>query len=549
MLYRPLLICFGLLWTVMAQFATPLAAEVIWRGDFETGDLSQWRGAPKSEAIHVVTDIVREGKYAVRIDGSNQARRGERDRIEFQHQPVPPGTAPGTERYFGWSVYLPQQFSADSHFVGYFETRNSWRQVLSFEAKGADLLFTTRVPYARRWQGPGRLTPGRWHDFAVHVRWSRDPQEGFVAMWFDGELVVPQTHTATLLDENVAFFQLGIIRPTSETPETMYIDHIVEATTLAEVTPPPALNTGEQLTDVSKESTPKSTAEPTVVVDLWPGKPVDDVGIEAEERFFALQVRGKAHTVAGQPTKWLTNVSRPTLSVYLPPRETNTGVAMLICPGGGYHNLGWDVEGEEIAAWLNSRGLTGIILKYRCPRRPSDPKGVPPDGPLKDAQRAVSLVRSRAAEWGIDPQKIGMVGFSAGGHLVGATATRFEPRTYAPLDKIDKVSCRPDFGVCCYSGYFKFNEQGDLSPTVRARADAPPLLFIHAADDPISSCDHSITFFTALKNAGARSELHIYATGGHGFGVRDVQQTCTGWTERCLDWLHAEGLLKPKEKD
>ncbi len=138
----------------------PLLAEVIWRGDFETGDLSQWRGAPKSDAVHVVTDIVREGRYAVRIDGTNAARRGDRDRIEFQHQPAPPGTAEGTERYFGWSVYLPQAFSRESHAVGYFESRNSWRQLMSWEAQGTDLLFTTRVPYARRWQGSGRLTPG-----------------------------------------------------------------------------------------------------------------------------------------------------------------------------------------------------------------------------------------------------------------------------------------------------------------------------------------------------------------------------------------------------
>src|SRR5438045_9636103 len=128
---------------------------------------------------------------------------------------------------------------------------------------------------------------------------------------------------------------------------------------------------------------------------------------------------------------------------------------MLICPGGGYHNLGWDVEGEEVAAWLNSLRITGVILKYRCPRRPGDVKGVPPLGPLKDAQRAVSLVRSRAKEWGIDPAKIGMVGFSAGGHLVGATATAFEKRPYAAIDDIDKRSCRPALAIRRYSAYVR----------------------------------------------------------------------------------------------
>jgi acetyl esterase/lipase len=289
------------------------------------------------------------------------------------------------------------------------------------------------------------------------------------------------------------------------------------------------------------------TAEPTVA-DLWPaGRVADDVGIPGEEHFFELVIKGKPHTIAGRSTKWLTDVTRPQLSIYRPPADKNTGVAMLICPGGGYHKLGWDVEGEEIARWLNSAGMTGIILKYRCPRRPGDTPNVPPDGPLKDAQRAVSLVRHRASEWGIDPRKIGMVGFSAGGHLVGATATRFEKRTYAALDEIDRVSCRPDFGVMCYSGYFKLNDAGELSPTVRAMAEAPPLLFIHAADDPISSVEHSITFYLALKRAGAPVELHAYREGGHGFGVRDIGKPCVGWTDRTVDWLSSEGFLTKRE--
>ncbi|MEZ0268389.1 MAG: heparin lyase I family protein, partial [Phycisphaerae bacterium] len=160
------------------------------------------------------------------------------DRIEFQHQPEPPGTAEGTERYFGWSVFLPQKLTNDHHCLGYFETRNSWSQLLSFEASGADVRYTTRVPYALHWTGKDKLTPGRWHDFAVHVLWSRDPKKGFVEVWFDGEQVVPKTMTATLRDENPAFFQIGLFRKTSEVPETVVIDHVVEATTLADVTPP-----------------------------------------------------------------------------------------------------------------------------------------------------------------------------------------------------------------------------------------------------------------------------------------------------------------------
>jgi hypothetical protein len=228
----------GLLSAIPLLVGAP-PAEVLWRADFETGTLEQWKSAPKSDGIKIVQEPVREGKYACRIDGSNAARRGALDRIEFQHQPLPPGTAEGTERYFGWSVYLPQKFTDIHHNVGYFETRNSWSQLLSFEAKGEDLKFTTRVPYKVQWTGTGKLTSGRWHDFVLHVFWSRDPAKGFVEVWFDGEKVVPLVKTATLKDENVAFFQLGFMRATSDVPESIIIDHIVEATTLEAVTPPP----------------------------------------------------------------------------------------------------------------------------------------------------------------------------------------------------------------------------------------------------------------------------------------------------------------------
>jgi hypothetical protein len=216
-------------------------AQVIWRGDFETGTLDQWKGAPKSDGIKIVKEPVREGKYALRIDGTNAARRGTLDRIEFQHQPDPPGTAEGTERYFSWSIYLPKKFTDVLHVVGYFETRNSWSQLMSFEARGEDLQFSTRVPYNLRWTGKGKLTPGRWHDFIVHVLWSRDPAQGFVEVWFDSEKVVPLAKTATLKDENVAFFQVGFARETSDVPESILIDHVVEATTLKDVTPPAPL--------------------------------------------------------------------------------------------------------------------------------------------------------------------------------------------------------------------------------------------------------------------------------------------------------------------
>ncbi len=287
---------------------------------------------------------------------------------------------------------------------------------------------------------------------------------------------------------------------------------------------------------------PPASAQNPLVVPIWPGKAADDVGIAGEEKLFELKVNGKPYLVAGKPTQWLTNVSKPTLTIYRPAKEKDTGAAMLICPGGGFHNLGWDVEGTEVAEWLNTQGITGIILKYRCPRRPGDAAGVPPAGPLKDAQRAVSLVRSKAKEWGIDPQRMGMVGFSAGGHLVGSTCTNFEKRTYEAIDAIDTVSCRPDFGIMAYSGYFKVKD--GLSPTVGTPAATPPLFFVHASDDTISEVEHSISFYLALKRAKIDAELHVYASGGHGFGVRKSEEPCTAWTESCVNWLRKKGLLK-----
>jgi hypothetical protein len=217
---------------------TPLRAEVLFRGDFETGNLEGWGGtAVKNPAVRVVSDPVRAGKYALRIDGSNAARRGDRDRIELQHQPPPEGTAEGAERYYAWSILFPEKPTPGVHNAGYFEARNAWRQLMSLEVRGEDILYTTRVPYARRWEGKGRFTPGKWHDFVVHVLWSRDPKKGFVEVWFDGEKVVERTPTATLLDENRAFLQLGLMRETSDQPETIYVDHVLEGTTLEDVRP------------------------------------------------------------------------------------------------------------------------------------------------------------------------------------------------------------------------------------------------------------------------------------------------------------------------
>lgn len=284
-------------------------------------------------------------------------------------------------------------------------------------------------------------------------------------------------------------------------------------------------------------------AEP-LVVDLWPGKVPGDVGIDGTETSRIYE----SPLLAG-PTKLITNVTKPTLTIYKPAKEKNTGTAMLICPGGGYHNLFWELEGEEVAAWLNSQGMTGIILKYRCPRRPGDVKGEPPLGPLLDAQRAVSLVRSRAVEWGLDSKRIGMVGFSAGGHLALAAATSFEKREYEPIDAIDKTSCRPDFAVLCYSGYLKAKDKDETSPGIRVPADTPPILLAHSSDDSISNAEHSVFMYLALKRAGIPTELHIYATGEHDFGVRQNEKLPSTWTHLCVNWLRNQKLLTPNSNE
>lgn len=277
-----------------------------------------------------------------------------------------------------------------------------------------------------------------------------------------------------------------------------------------------------------------------LVVELWPGKVPGDAGISGQEN-------SRVYTSKFvQNTRLITNVTRPTLTMYRPTKEMNTGTAMLICPGGGYHDLFWELEGEEVAAWLNTQGMTGIILKYRCPRRPGDKVGVPPLGPLLDAQRAVSMVRSRASEWGIHPNRIGMVGFSAGGHLALATAVGFHERRYTPVDAYDQASCRPDFAVPCYSGYLKEKDRDAVPESIRIPADAPPIFLAHSSDDSISQVEHSVIMYLALHRAGVPTEMHIYSTGEHDFGVRQNEKLPSSWPQLCLNWLRSRELFTAK---
>jgi acetyl esterase/lipase len=284
---------------------------------------------------------------------------------------------------------------------------------------------------------------------------------------------------------------------------------------------------------------PVMGAEQALVVPLWPGEPPEEPGTIGPEKVLLSPKLDRKQVEVTEPTRLVTNVTRPTLSLYRPDKDKDTGTAVLICPGGGYWNLYWQLEGEEVAAWLNSLGVTGIILKYRVPRRPDEPRGVPARRPLQDAQRAVRLVRSKAKEWGIDPQRIGLIGFSAGGHLAVATAASFERRSYEPIDGIDRVSCRPDFAIAAYPGYL--NEE--LASGLKVPAGTPPVFLAHGGADPISSPEHSVAAYLALKQAGASAELHIYATATHDFGVRLSAEPCSTWTESCARWLRHQGFL------
>ena len=290
---------------------------------------------------------------------------------------------------------------------------------------------------------------------------------------------------------------------------------------------------------------PALGADPPLVIEVWPDKASGESGNIGAERTRMSPKLDRKQVEVTEQTRLITDVTKPTLTIYRPAKEKDTETAILICPGGGYWDLYWQLEGEEVAGWLNSIGVTGIILKYRVPRHPDEPKGEPARRPLQDAQRAVSLVRSKAKEWGVNPQRIGIVGFSAGGHLAIATATSFEKRTYAPMDDIDNISCRPDFAILVYPGYLKVKDKDELAPGLRIPAGTPPVFLAHGGADIISPPEHSVLMYLALRRAGIPAELHVYATAAHDFGVRPSEHPCSTWTESCAAWLRHQGFLKP----
>jgi acetyl esterase/lipase len=270
---------------------------------------------------------------------------------------------------------------------------------------------------------------------------------------------------------------------------------------------------------------------------IWPGTPPD------------AQFGPPPNTEKWTPGS-IENVSRPAMTVYSP-RAHNTGVAIVVFPGGGYQGLAIDIEGTEVCDWLTPRGITCVLLKYRVPdtgphhddrcRCQLNPKA---PMALQDAQRTLGLLRLHAAEYRIDPHKIGVLGFSAGGHLTTDISTHFEKRAYPPIDAADKQSCRPDFAVALYPGHLWIDDKKfELNPNVPVTRNTPPTFIVQAENDPVDSINNSLVYYIALKNAGVPVEMHLYAQGGHAFGLRRTRFPITAWPQLVETWLRTIGII------
>lgn len=268
----------------------------------------------------------------------------------------------------------------------------------------------------------------------------------------------------------------------------------------------------------------------------------------------------RAHMVAGRPWTAVTHVNRPTMTVY-PPTAKNTGAAVVVFPGGGFQVLAIDLEGTEVCNWLTSIGVTCVLLKYRVPSMPDDwkckcyPHGadavsVPA---LQDAQRTIRLMRLHAARWHVDPHRIGVIGFSAGGYLVAETSADFGRSAYTPIDAADKESDRPNFAIAIYPGHMIADQYtanrygipvGALNPNLHFTRAAPPTFVLQTEDAETDPVDESLAYYTALAKAGVPAELHIYAQGGHAFGLRPTKLPITRWPSLVETWLHTIGILE-----
>jgi acetyl esterase/lipase len=273
-------------------------------------------------------------------------------------------------------------------------------------------------------------------------------------------------------------------------------------------------------------------------ISLWPKGAPDEKGDVGMEHDLST---ASSRLVAGQRVIRLANVSNPAITVYRPSKRKDNGAAVLVCPGGAYGILAMDLEGTETCQWLNSIGVTGVLLKYRVPKRPGDDKHILP---LQDAQRALGLVRYHAKEWKLDPKRIGILGFSAGGHLTVHLCNDFDKRAYEPVDDADQVSCRPDFALAIYPAYLVVKDQKTkLAPEFTVTSNTPPTFLMQTEDDGLG-VESSLTYYLALKNAHVPAEMHLYAVGGHGYGLRGPGKLSNSWPKRAEEWLRGLGLLE-----
>ena len=278
-------------------------------------------------------------------------------------------------------------------------------------------------------------------------------------------------------------------------------------------------------------------AEPSKVVELWPAEPPGEKGAVGEEHD---TTKSDGRTVAGKRVTRIGNVSRPTLSIFRPAPEKDTGSAVMVCPGGGYNIVAIDLEGTEVCEWLNSVGVTAGLLKYRVPKRAGDDSHTLP---LQDAQRALGLLRHRARDWGVATNRIGALGFSAGGHLVASLSNNYDKRAYPVIDDADKESCRPDFAVLIYPGYLVSKENDKVAAELMVSDRTPPTFLVMAADDPVR-VENVLCYSLALRKAKVPFELHVYPEGGHGYGLRPQKDLpVTTWPLRLADWMRVQNLL------
>ncbi len=279
-----------------------------------------------------------------------------------------------------------------------------------------------------------------------------------------------------------------------------------------------------------------SAATPT---RLWPATaPGETTPLPAE----ADVTKPSDNIVAGRPVIRLGNVSDPTLTIYQAPADKNTGATIVVFPGGGYHIVALDLEGTEVCEWLNERGINAVLVKYRVPRREGRAKHA---APLQDAQRAIGLVRQQAPALGLDPNRIGVLGFSAGGHLAATVSNNYGRRTYPEIDDADRVSCRPDFTVLIYPAYLTDPEKNDtIAPELPLAADTPPTFLVMTQDDPVRA-ENAVHYYLGLKRAGVPAELHLYPKGGHGYGLRRTGNSVADWPELVARWMAASGWIQP----